>query len=35
MLPVDDLTVDATLPFLTPVVADMVRFQRLTRLPAR
>jgi integrase len=28
--PVDDKTVDATLPHLPPVVADMVRFQRLT-----
>jgi integrase len=28
--PVDDDTVDATLPHLPPVVADMVRFQRLT-----
>jgi integrase len=27
--PVDDVTVDATLPHLPPVVADMVRFQRL------
>jgi integrase len=27
--PVDDATVDATLPFLPVVVADMVRFQRL------
>ncbi len=29
ILPVGDDVVDATLPFLTPVVADMVRFQRL------
>jgi integrase len=28
--PVDDATVDATLPFLPPLVADMVRVQRLT-----
>lgn len=28
--PVDDAIVDATLPFLSEVVADMVRFQRLT-----
>jgi len=28
--PVDDVTVDATLPHLPAVVADMVRFQRLT-----
>jgi integrase len=28
--PVPDFVVDATLPFLPPVVADMVRFQRLT-----
>ena len=28
--PVDDATVDATLPHLSRVVADMVRFQRLT-----
>ncbi len=28
--PVSDAAVDATLPFLPPVVADMVRFQRLT-----
>lgn len=27
--PVDDATVDATLPHLTPIVADMVRIQRL------
>jgi hypothetical protein len=26
--PIDDATVDATLPFLPPVVDDMVRFQR-------
>lgn len=30
VLPVDDATVDATLPHLSPIVADMVRFQRLT-----
>lgn len=30
ILPVDDATVDATLPHLSQVVADMVRFQRLT-----
>ena len=30
MRPVDDATVDATLPHLPPIVADMVRFQRLT-----
>ena len=28
--PVDDSIVDATIPFLPPVVDDMVRFQRLT-----
>lgn len=28
--PVDDATVQATLPRLTPVVADMIRFQRIT-----
>lgn len=28
--PVDEEVVDVTLPFLSPVVADMVRFQRLT-----
>lgn len=28
--PVADATVDATMPFLPPIVADMVRFQRLT-----
>ena len=28
--PVDDAVVEATLPYLPPVVADMVRFQRLT-----
>jgi integrase len=28
--PVDDAIVDATLPHLSPVVADMVRFQRFT-----
>lgn len=30
VMPVDDATVDATLPCLPVVVADMVRFQRLT-----
>ena len=30
VLPVDDVTVQATLPHLTQVVADMVRFQRIT-----
>ncbi len=30
VLPVDDKTVEATLPHLTQVVADMVRFHRLT-----
>lgn len=30
ILPVDDAIVDATLPFLPEVVADMVRLQRLT-----
>lgn len=30
VLPAADPTVDATLPHLSPVVADMVRFQRLT-----
>ncbi len=30
VMPVDDAVVDDTLPFLPPVVADMVRFQRLT-----
>ena len=30
IMPVDDATVDATLPHLPPVVADMVRLQRLT-----
>lgn len=30
ILPVDDATVDATLPFMPSVVADMVRLQRLT-----
>ncbi|MGI6417080.1 MAG: tyrosine-type recombinase/integrase [Thermoguttaceae bacterium] len=30
VLPVDDATVEATLPFLSTVVADMIRFQRLT-----
>jgi len=30
VLPVSDATVDATLPHLSPAVADMVRFQRLT-----
>lgn len=29
VLPVDDLIIEATLKFLPPVVADMVRFQRL------
>lgn len=29
VLPVDDATIDATLPYLPPVVADMVRLQRL------
>ena len=28
--PVDDATVQATLPHLSPVVADMIRFQRIT-----
>ena len=28
--PVDDATVQATLPHLTPTVADMIRFQRIT-----
>ena len=28
--PVDDAVVDATLPYLAAIVADMVRFQRLT-----
>jgi len=28
--PVDDATVQATLPHLTPVVADMIRFQRIS-----
>lgn len=28
--PVDDATVDATIPFLPPVVDDMIRLQRLT-----
>ena len=28
--PVDDATVEATLPHLTPIVADMVRLQRIT-----
>lgn len=28
--PIDDTTVDATIPFLPPIVADMVRIQRLT-----
>jgi len=27
--PVDDASVNATLPYLTPVVADMIRFQRI------
>ncbi len=30
VLPVDDALVDATLPYMPQVVADMVRFQRLT-----
>ncbi len=30
VLPVDDVVVDATLPALPQVIADMVRFQRLT-----
>lgn len=30
ILPVSDEIVDATLPHLSPIVADMVRFQRLT-----
>ena len=30
ILPVDEATIEATLPHLSPVVADMVRFQRLT-----
>ena len=30
VLPVDDVVVDATLPALPKVIADMVRFQRLT-----
>jgi integrase len=30
ILPIDDTTVDATLPFLTSVVTDMIRLQRLT-----
>ncbi len=30
ILPVDDAIVDLTLPYLSPIVADMVRFQRLT-----
>lgn len=30
VLPVDDAVVDATLPHLPPIVADMVSFQRLT-----
>jgi integrase len=30
VMPVDDATVQATLPYLSPVVADMIRFQRLT-----
>jgi len=30
VMPVEDTVVDATLPFLSPVVAAMVRFQRLT-----
>ena len=30
VLPVPDSVIDQTLPYLPPVVADMVRFQRLT-----
>ena len=30
VLPVEDVTIEATLPYLPPVVADMVRFQRYT-----
>lgn len=30
ILPIDDAAVDKTLPFLSPIVADMVRLQRLT-----
>ncbi len=30
VLPVDDATVQATLPHLSPIVADMIRLQRLT-----
>jgi integrase len=30
ILPVEEALVDATLPYLPPIVADMVRFQRLT-----
>jgi integrase len=30
VLPVEDMLVEATLPHLPPIVADMVRFQRLT-----
>jgi integrase len=30
ILPVDDAVVEVTLPYLSPIVADMVRFQRLT-----
>jgi hypothetical protein len=30
VLPVDDVTVELTLPHLPPIVADMVRLQRLT-----
>lgn len=30
VLPINDATVQATLPHLSPVVADMIRFQRLT-----
>ncbi len=29
-MPVDDSIIEATLPHLQPVVADMVRLQRLT-----
>ena len=32
VLPVDDATVEATLPHLPPIVADMVRLQRLTAM---
>ncbi len=30
VLPVEDTVVDATLPFMSPIVADMVRIQRFT-----